>query len=111
MDTTPRCGRDQRGQSLVWVAGMILLVGTLCVLAGRLGVAARTSARAEAVADLAALAGAVGGEPAAAEVAAANGATLVRFTEGDPVETVVELSGSRGAAKARAVTGDGTGGP
>ncbi len=111
MDTTTRCGRDQRGQSLVWVAGMILLVGTLCVLAGWLGATARTSARADAVADLAALAGAVGGEAAAAEVVAANGATLVRFAGGDPVETVVELSGHRGAAKARAVAGDGTEGP
>ena len=96
---------------MVWVAGVILLVGALCVLGAGLGAAARNSARADAVADLTALAGAVSGEGAAQEVAAANGATLVGFREGNPIEVVVDLGGRTGTASARAVAGDGTEGP
>lgn len=111
MRTTTGVCPNERGQSLVWVAGVILLVGSLCVLTGRLGATARISARADAVADLTALAGAVGGESAAAEVAAANGGHLIEFRAGDSVDVVVTVAGRRGVAAARAVAGDAIEGP
>lgn len=96
---------------MVWVAGIIGLVGIVCVLTASLGAAARASARVDAVADLAALAGAVDGQGAAAAVAAANGARLVGFVAGDRVDVVVDLGTRRGEASARAVAGDDTEGP
>lgn len=98
----------QAGQSMVWVACLILLIGGACVLLSSLGAAARTAARADAVADLTALAGALGGEGGASEVATANGAELVRCGAGETVDVVIALGGRRGTASARAVAGDDT---
>lgn len=58
----------------VLAVGLLMTVGL-----GRLGAAVSVAARADAVADLTALAGAVGGPGAAASVASANGAALERF--------------------------------
>jgi len=57
--------------------------------------------RAQAAADAAALAGAVGGRPAAADLAHANGAVLVAWSEdGDEVTVTVEVAGQRARARA-----------
>lgn len=57
--------------------------------------------RARSAADAAALAGVTGGRPAAAEMAAANGAVLVEWSErGDEVLVTVIVGDQRVAARA-----------
>lgn len=57
--------------------------------------------RAQAAADAAALAGVVGGRPAAADLARANGAVLVAWSEvGDEVTVTVEVADQRARARA-----------
>lgn len=65
------------------VAALLGVTALLVVGLGRLGGAVVVSARADAVADLVALAAVTGDEDGARRVAAADGATVVRF-EGDP---------------------------
>jgi hypothetical protein len=81
------------------------LLGALALV--RVGVAAVHHARAAAAAEAAALAAAAGGgEPAARQWAAANGARVVSFrSDGATVTVVVELAGSRGAARAAVAAG------
>lgn len=69
------------------VVGVVLTAGLVLASASRATV---LTARGQAVADLAALAGAVGGEGSAREVALANGATSVDSSADGPI-TVVEL--------------------
>jgi hypothetical protein len=88
-------------------AGLVLVVlvtvmaaVALTVVAG-VGVAVNDRTRARTAADAAALAGAVGGERAAAEVAVANGGVLEAFTPvGPAVEATVRVG--RGRATSRA---------
>ena len=57
--------------------------------------------RARSAADAAALAGVTGGQPAAAEMAAVNGAVLVEWSEsGDEVLVAVVVGDQRAAARA-----------
>jgi uncharacterized protein YcbK (DUF882 family) len=73
----------------------------LALLLGALGGRAVATARARTAADAAALAGAVGGEPAALEVAAANGARLLRFeVVGEQAEVQVQVQGATATARA-----------
>ncbi len=84
------------------VAVALVLAAALGFGLSRVAVAATLRAAAEATADGAALAGAADGRPAAQEVAAANGATLLAYTE-DGLDVVVEIErrGVRASARAR----------
>jgi hypothetical protein len=69
---------------------------------GRLGEAAVARAAARTAADAAALAGAADGEPAARDVAAANGATLLRYEAlGQDTRVTVRLGRAEAVARAR----------
>lgn len=70
---------------------------------GRVGSAVTLRARVDAVADLTALGGVTSGRGGAEEVARRNDAVLVDFElEGETVVVVVERSGARSSAAARA---------
>jgi Flp pilus assembly protein TadG len=71
--------RDDRGQAVPLVAVVIVLALVVTLAIGDLGRSAGDAGRARAAADAAALAGVTGGRNAAAELAAANGATLVSW--------------------------------
>jgi uncharacterized membrane protein len=97
----PDGARSDTGQAvLVTVLGVGLVLVFLLVLA-RTGAVLDDRARAVTAADAAALAGAVEGEPGAAELAAANGAVLERF-ERHGAEVVVDVRIGRVRARARA---------
>lgn len=92
----------QRGQ----VAPLALVALLFAALVGagvlRFGEGAGRAASAQAAADAAALAGAAEGEAAAGEVAAANDARLVSFTQVDEeVRVTIERRGAMATARAR----------
>ncbi len=92
---------DERGQAtpLVALALVAMMIGVAVVLA--VGAAASERGRAQTAADAAALAGAAEGESAARQLAAANGASLERFTlSGDVVEVEVRIGDSNAVARA-----------
>lgn len=94
--------RTERGAVLPLVALAMVVAGGGAVLLGRLGEAAvaRTSAR--TAADAAALAGAAEGEAAAREVAAANGATVLRFERhGRDTRVTVRVGPAEAVGRAR----------
>lgn len=103
------CSRHaERGQVAPLVAVFMLGVGLACLGLGRLGGAAVEAARARTAADAAALAGAAGGEPAARQLAEANGATLSHF-EAAGTDVRAEATTASGATvRARARRGSGT---
>ena len=85
---------------LVLVVAAVAVVALLALVP--LGRAAQDRAQARAAADAAALAGAAEDEEAAREVAAANGAELVRWrASGRDVWVEVIVGQARGLAKAR----------
>ena len=93
----------------------MLLASLLLVAVGRLGRVAVDSARAGAVADAAALAGARSGRDAADDIAAANGARVTEYrTIGDDVVLSVQVGDATEGARARRTTspsiGHGSGG-
>ena len=93
--------RGERGRVVPLVVVMILLVGVALVGLARLGAALDDAAQARTAADAAALAGAVGGESAAAEMAAANGGNLESYIRrGAVVEVTVRVERSRATARA-----------
>ncbi|HEX2700346.1 MAG TPA: pilus assembly protein TadG-related protein [Acidimicrobiales bacterium] len=101
---------QERGQVLPLLTVVIVLAGLVCLAAGRMGGAAVARARATTAADAAALAGAVGGRPAADAAAAANDATVVRFERLGPDARVdVVLGGATAHARARGGGGGGAG--
>ena len=95
--------RDERGQAVPIVLGLMAVA--VVVAAGPAAARRRRPSSAPAArnaADAAALAGAAEGEAAAREVAAANGAELVRWrARGLDVWVVVTLGDARAEAKAR----------
>lgn len=96
--------RDEQGQAVPVVLLALVLAVLGLVAVGRVAAAAADAALARTAADAAALAAVHGGRPAAAALAEANGATLVRVThEGADVVVVVELGGRRATARATAV--------
>ena len=96
-----RC-RGQRGQSTPIVLGLVAVAVVVVLVLLPLVDAAQQRAAASKAADAAALAGAAEGEAAAREVAAANGAELVRWrARGQDVWVVVTLGDARAEAKAR----------
>ncbi|HEV7886862.1 MAG TPA: M15 family metallopeptidase [Acidimicrobiales bacterium] len=94
--------RDRdRGQILPLVALLILTAGLAVLLLARLGGAASARAQARTAADAAALAGVLYGRSAAASVAEANGARLVRF-EARAGQAFVRVTLGQATATARA---------
>ena len=92
--------RTEQGQALPVVALVLVLVLVLALAIGAVGEATIQRARAQTAADAAALAGAADGADAARDLAGRNGATLVSFDPGPPVEVVVEVDGRRAVARA-----------
>lgn len=96
----PRAERDG-GQVLPLMAVVVVVTAAIAVVVVLVGGALSDRAVARTAADAAALAAAVEGDGAAAEVAAANGATLVAVHRHlDQVEVVVSVG--RATARARA---------
>ena len=94
--------RGERGTATLLVVPAALAICAGC-LAGvsRIGVAATGLARADAVADLSALAAVTGGVDAATDVAAANGARTLGVTTSGAVRTVrVRVDGIVASASA-----------
>lgn len=84
----------------------MVVATTATVVAVRWSAATAASGRADAVADLAALAGVTGGRSGAAAVADSNGATLVAYREqGDTVVVEVRVDGLVGRAAAAPADG------
>ena len=101
----------ERGQVLPLVALLLVVAGGAMLWLGRLGGAAVSRAQAQTAADMAALAGAVGGRSDAVALAAANGARLVAFEQrGGQAWAKVELGRAVASARARR-TGDGASAP
>ena len=96
--------RSERGQAAPLLAVTILVVGLVTVALVDLASELAGRGRAQAVADLTALAGTAGRAPADL-VAARNGAAVVRWSEGpdSTVTVVVELDGRRAVAAATTV--------
>jgi hypothetical protein len=93
---------DERGQAVPIVLGLMAVAVVVVLALLPLVEAARQRAAARSAADAAALAGAAEGEAAAREVAAANGAALVRWrAHGHDVWVEVALGDARAEAKAR----------
>jgi len=100
-------GQDN-GQAVLLMVAVVACCGLLAVAVGSLGVALRERQQAQTAADAAALAGVDGGAPAAAAIAAANGAELTSFDRvpsGDGWTATVTVSVGDASATARATNG------
>ena len=94
--------QDERGQAMPIVLGLMAVAVVVLLALVPVAEAAQQRAAARNAADAAALAGAAEGEAAAREVAADNGAELVRWrARGLDVWVVVVLGDARAEAKAR----------
>lgn len=100
-DDPPMARSRQRGQVLPLLLIVLALAAAAGVVVVEIGVAAIEQARAQAAADAAALAGAASGEPAAHDVARANGAEVVAYVEAGAV-VEVEIRYRRATAIATA---------
>lgn len=98
--------RGDEGQVVPLVALVLVLVGAGCLLIAQLGGAAALRARAVAVADASALAGATAGERTAREVATANGARAESVERVGARDVRVRVALGRARASARARPGD-----
>lgn len=101
------CRREERGQVAPVVALLMVVAGLACLGLGRFGGAAVDLAQARTAADAAALAGAAAGEPAARQLAEANGATLSAYEAAgiDVRAEATTASGATARARARATRG------
>jgi len=90
------------GQAVMLAAVVLATVAVLVLMAvARFGAHTVERTRARTAADAAALAGLVGGRPAAVRMAAAHGATITEWSvDGDDVTVEVHLGGARAAARA-----------
>lgn len=99
--TRKRAPAHDRGQAVLVVLAVVVIVAVAASALAGMGNTAAHRDHAQAAADAAALAGAVGGEQVAARVAAANGAQLVEFTAlGAVVEVEVVYRHQRARARA-----------
>ncbi|HVF75992.1 MAG TPA: M15 family metallopeptidase [Acidimicrobiales bacterium] len=106
----PRC-RGQSGQTLPFVALVLVALGAASLLVGKLGGAAVLRARAVAAADTAALAGAVGDRADAEAVARSNGGSVLGFDRvGDDARVRVSVGPAVATARARPVQPEGAAG-
>jgi D-alanyl-D-alanine carboxypeptidase len=98
----------ERGSVLPLVALLVVAMGGLGLVLGRLGGEAAAAGRARTAADAAALAGAAEGDGAARAVARANGAELERAErDGDGFVVRVRLAGEVATARAEGVQAPG----
>jgi hypothetical protein len=93
------------GQAVPLAAALVVIAALLVVGMGVLARDVGDAGRARSAADAAALAGVVGGRPAAAALAASNGGVLVAWKGGDAVVEVTVRVG-RATATARATGGE-----
>ena len=94
--------RSQRGSITPLVALAMVVAGGAALLLGRLGEAGVARAVARTAADAAALAGAAEGEAAARDVAAVNGAVLLRYEVlGQDSRVTVRQGEAQAVARAR----------
>lgn len=101
-------GSSERGSAAIFVLVFVVVVSVLASGVVAVGHGATSRARAQSVADLVALATVVHGDDAAADLAAANGATLRRLAHhGHEVEVVVEWQGRAATASAAPGADDG----
>ena len=92
------CGR---GSVTVVVAGALVLLSLLSLGVVRVGLAATARARAQAAADAVALAGVVDGRDAAEQMAVANGAAIMSYSdEGTELEVEVRVDDAVAIARA-----------
>ncbi|HVT76302.1 MAG TPA: hypothetical protein VHD87_04675 [Acidimicrobiales bacterium] len=99
---------QERGQVVPLMAAFVVFAGLVIIALAHLGGGAVDRAEAKRAADIAALAGAVDGEPAAAGYATRNGATLSHFDQsGDDATVEVHYGDARATSKAHR---DGRGG-
>jgi Flp pilus assembly protein TadG len=102
MASAPTRGRDDRGQVMPVMLGLVAVAVVVLLALVPLAQAAQQRAAARNAADAAALAGAAEGEAAAREVATQNGAELVGWrAKGPDVWVVVTLGDARAEARAR----------
>lgn len=95
--------RSDRGQALPVVAIAIVLAALLTLALGQLGAASVRQGRAQAVADVTALAAASSGSDAGRSVATANGATVRSITtDAEEVRVIVAIDGVEAGAAAKA---------
>lgn len=98
-------GQQERAQSSLFVMVAVVMVWSLGVAAAHLADRVAGERHVAAIADSAALAGAIGGQARASEVAAANGATLVGFgMDAERVWVRIRWHGFDGWAAAHAQT-------
>ena len=94
--------RHSSGQASVGLAVALVLTASCLLALGRLFVVVIGDAAAQSAADATALAGAAGGEVAAAELAAANSAMLVHFEQrGNDTQVMIERRSHRATATAQ----------
>jgi uncharacterized membrane protein len=98
--------RRDRGSVLVWTAFVMGLSALVIIWLGQIGAAGTEAARAQSVADVAALAGVDGGREASTVVARRNGASLMSFEDDDGRVTVSVRLGPA-LAEATATSSDG----
>jgi hypothetical protein len=93
--------RRDAGQATVLLLAVVALTVVTMVATAHFASRVATRDRAQAAADAAALAGTTGGRPAAAQLAAANGAVLVAFAVvGEAVQVTVVIDGETATARA-----------
>jgi hypothetical protein len=97
----PTATSAERGQATPLLVTVVALVVVVALGVVRVATVVSDRARAHTTADAAALAGAVEGRPAAADVAAANGGTLVTFAQaGGQVEVRVRVGAAEAISRA-----------
>jgi uncharacterized membrane protein len=98
-----RRDRGELGSVTVITAGILAIVGSVTFAVVKLGVAANDRARAQAVADLGALAGASVDVDQARKVVAGNGAVLGATESANAIDVSVSVGGALGEARAERV--------
>ena len=94
-------GRGERGQAMPLLLVVVVMAALAVVAVGQFGQRLVDRGRAQIAADAAALAATSGGRPAAARLAAGNGAVLTSYIEaGGAVTVVVQVDGQRATARA-----------
>ena len=93
--------RGERGQAVVLLLVVVAMAALAVVAVGQFGQRLVVHGRAQIAADAAALAATSGGRPAAARLAARNGAVLTSYSEaGGAVTVIVQIDGQEAVARA-----------
>lgn len=101
MHSTGQDPKRDHGQAVILLLAVVMMAALAVVAVGAFSGRIIDRGRAQTAADAAALAATSGGRPAAVRLAAANGGTVIGYTEaGDAVTVVVEVEGERATARA-----------